>query len=520
MAPGSMKRPDSADYDTGHPFSDITADMIPRPSSAQRRPTTTPPPSRALLELQKQGLELAASRSQSSLYLDVPHNKSGRSTPSDRDKPLPLEPFEKRRSSSVYSTDTTITNIIRMYNGYQELIDGPAVPTIHAPQAYRDTIAPLLIQRLSISKTPSPQPPTTPVSQYSASNLSVQHTPLPMSNAPLGNKTAPTFVEFSRALQERRNELVSPLSASSAEQHRQTAYDNLSPPSPQVSSVELSFSVSQTPPVPDAMSGSISDVDESDLLPPPLGLTDSGPPSPVSDDWEMQSDIQSASPGDAAEDRSHDPAGAWLDEDFVRSPVSGSNKPWERTSFRLGRSPTEKEKERIMSYATTKWPAMSGDTPDRKKSQRSSARSSLQQGVSSLLRSISLSKREMDKDGHQEVEVPREKHLAKPATPYQVYGAEIWSKKTKKKQQQQQQQDMQRSHKRGKSSVDLVHAYQNGQTQFVGVIEGAKRKLTRRTSQKRRRKLKQSIVFVGPTQTTSTMHSMDPFTGDDEASWI
>ena len=517
--------PDPADYDTGHPFTDITkVEMLPPPSSAQRRLMTPPPPSAALLELQKQGLELATSRSRSSLYLDVPHNKSGRSTPSDRDKPLPLEPSEKRRSSSVYSTDTSITNIIRMYNGYQELIDDLPLPTLHAPQAYRDTIAPLLIKRMSISKTPSPQPPTPPVSRHSTSNLSVHSPPLPASSVPLGNKTAPTFVEFSRALQERRNELVSPLSASSAEHHRQTAYDNLAPPSPQVSSVELSLSVSQTPPLPDAMSGSISDVDESDLLPPPLGLTDSGPPSPLSDEWEMHSDIQSASPGDATEDRPSDAPDAmwsenWLDEDFVRSPVSGSNKPWERTSFRLRKSPTEKEKERIMSYATIKWPAMSGGAPDRKKSQRSSARSSLQQGVSSLLRSISLSKREVDKDGEQGVKVPREKHLAKPATPYQVYGAEIWSKKTKKKQQQQQLQDIQRSHKRG-ISVDLVHAYQNGQNQFVGVIEGAKRKLARRTSQKRRRKLKQSIVFVGPTQTTSTMHSMDRFTGDDEASWI
>ncbi|KAK5283776.1 hypothetical protein LTR40_001268 [Exophiala xenobiotica] len=388
-----------------------------------------------------------------------------------------------------------------MYNGYQELIDGPAVPTIHAPQAYRDTIAPLLIQRLSISKAPSPQPPTTPVSQYSTSNLSVQHTPLPMSNAPLGNKTAPTFVDsrvlFKSDEMSWSRHYLHPQRNNTAKQL--TIIYRLRLRKSHLSSYHSLFRRHRQ-----------------------YRMPYSGPPSPVSDDWEMQSDIQSASPGDAAEDRSHDPAGAWLDEDFVRSPVSGSNKPWERTSFRLGRSPTEKEKERIMSYATTKWPAMSGDTPDRKKSQRSSARSSLQQGVSSLLRSISLSKREMDKEGHQEVEVPREKHLAKPATPYQVYGADIWSKKTKKKQQQQQQQqqDMQRSHKRGKSSVDLVHAYQNGQTQFVGVIEGAKRKLTRRTSQKRRRKLKQSIVFVGPTQTTSTMHSMDPFTGDDEASWI
>jgi len=76
-----------------------------------------------------------------------------------------------------------------------------------------------------------------------------------------------------------------------------------------------------------------------------------------------------------------------------------------------------------------------------------------------------------------------------------MYGEQIWSTKKPKKKSR----DDKASHKRGKS-MDLVTAYQSGQSQLVNVLEGAKQRLTRRTSQRRRRKLKQSITVVGPTQ--------------------
>ncbi|KAL6246472.1 hypothetical protein RBB50_006709 [Rhinocladiella similis] len=493
-------------------------DMNSRPLSAHRRLMTPPPPSKALLELQRQGLELAGSRSRSSLFLGPPQNRSTTSTPSDRDKPLPLEPFEKRRSSSVYSNDTTISNIIRMYNGQQEWIDTLALPPLHQPQAYRDTIAPLLIKRLSISKTPSPNPLGTPGADNSSSIFSVSPSPLPANDGPLCNKTAPTFVEFSRSLRERRNELDLALSASSPDHYNQAAFNDV------VSSVELSLSVSHTPPPINAMSGSISDVNDSDLLPPPVGLVDSGLPSPVSDDWDNQSNIQSVSPGDSSKTRPQHGtpesrlSKSWLDEEFVQSPVSASNRPWERTSLDPKTSSGGDEYEHVISDSATQDPAVTGNTPSRMKSERTSARSSLQQGVSQLWRTLSLTKRGAALQDYQEEEAPRQRQLAKPATPYQVYGAEIWSKKMTRKQQLQHPKT-QRNHKAG-MSIDLGHAYHSGQNQFVGVIEGARRKLTRRTSQKRRRKLKQSIVLVGPTWTTSTMHSIDPFKGDEEESWI
>ncbi|KIW19632.1 hypothetical protein PV08_00205 [Exophiala spinifera] len=495
-------------------------DLSSRPPSAHRRLATPPPPSKALLELQRQGLELAASRSESSLYLDVRQNRSAKSTPSDRDKPLPLEPFEKRRSSSVYSNDTTISNIIRMYNGQQELIDTPTLPRLHQPQAYRDTIAPLLIKRLSISKPPSPNPLETPGGGDSSSTASVKPIPLSPNDGPKSNKTAPTFLEFSRSLRERRKELDSALSASPPDHHHQVAYNTLALPSPYVSSVELSLSVSHTPPLPDAMSGSISDVNDSDLLPPPVEFGDSRLPSPVSDDWDNQPYTRSVSPGDTGIERSQHESPesrlskSWLDAEFVQSPVSASNRPWERTSLAPKMHSGESNYGDIISDSAGKGPTIIENTQPMRESERNSARSSLQQGVSNLWRALSLSRRGAAlEDYHEEEEPPRQRQLAKPATPYQVYGAEIWSKKMTKKQRQQPK--MQRTRK-ADVSTDLGQAYQNGQSQFVGVIEGARRKLTRRASQKRRRKLKQSIVLVGPTRTASTVS----FVGDKEESWI
>lgn len=494
--------------------------MLLHPDSLQRQVMTSPPPSKALLALQKQGLELAVSRSPSLLQVSESH-ASARSTPSDRDKPLPLEPFEnKRRSSSVYSTDTTISNIIHLYGGIRELDDIPPVPTLHHPQAYRDTIAPLLIRRFSLSPSPS-LPPSLAQRGESVSNLSLRSAASRAVSVPASNKAAPTFVEFSRNLENRRNELVSPLSASSPDHYRQAAYDQLAPPSPQVSSVALSISFSQTPPLPDSMSAPISDIEESDLLPSPLGRTSSRSPSPVFGDREKDIEFDSARCDEAHADRPGDDLWAnnlnenWFDDGLVsQSPVAEPAKPGAGRSLKFRKSSSEREQERAKSYATTKHSSLTADASSGKKSGNSSARSSLQQGVASLLRSLSLSKAARRRSSDHQQEAPREKQLAVPATPYQVYGAEIWSDKTKKKQRA-----MQGGAKRGKS-VDLVNAYQSGQSQLVGVIEGAKRKLTRGSSQKRRRKLKQSIIFVGPAERAEVMHAMERFAGDEGPLWI
>ncbi|OAP59865.1 hypothetical protein AYL99_04867 [Fonsecaea erecta] len=483
---------------------------------------TSPPPSKALLGLQRQGLELSVSPPPNTLRPTSNH-ASGRSTPSDRDKPLPLEPSEeKRRSSSVYSTDTTITNIIRMYGGgYRELDDISPLPTLHHPQAYRDTVAPLLIRRLSLDHSPSLGVKDAPREAVSISSLRSAAT---SANAVPSNKTAPSFTEFSRQLQRRRNELVSPLSVSSADLHRQAAYDQLAPPSPQVSSVGQPVTLSQTPPLLDAMSGTVSDTDDSDLLPPPLGLSSSSLPSPPFDDWEKPAEFDPA--------RHHDPcveqlqphndgrswSQNWLEDGSLnQSPESSPLEPQPRKSFRLRRSSTEKERERVISYAETKHPAMKRDGAERKTARNSSARSSLQQNVTHLLRSLSRKGASGGKDSHGQ-DLPRERQLAIPATPYQMYGAEVFSDKLQKRQQKEAR-EAQRTRQRGKS-VSLVTAYQNSQSQIIGVLEGARRKLRRKSSQKRQRKLKDSIIVVGPSAPTGAEHAMNQFAVNGDNSWI
>jgi hypothetical protein len=156
---------------------------------------------------------------------------------------------------------------------------------------------------------------------------------------------------------------------------------------------------------------------------------------------------------------------------------------------------------------------MNGAAPNRKRSRNSSARSSLQQGVTNLIRTLSLSKRGGSTPAQHQQAFSSEKPLAIPATPYQVYGPEIWSRKAKK-----MQRGAQGSRERRKT-VDLAGAYQSGQSQFVGVIEGAKRKLTWKTSQKRRKQLKDSIVVVGRAQTRNKKLANGPSI-EDEAAWI
>ena len=470
--------------------------MNSRPGSSQRKLVSSPPPSKALLSLQSQGLELPSSPSSCSLL--AAKHASARSTPSDLDKPLPLEPFDnQRRSSSVYSTDTTITNIIRMYGGYRdldELPDLPPVPLLHQPQAYRDTVAPLLVKRLSLSRTPSPHPPTPPRPRprASVSSISLRSTV---------KKTAPSFAEFSRNLQDRRNELVSPLSSAS-QHHHEVAYHQLFPPSAQVSSAKLSIAVAQTPPLPDAMSVTISDVAESELLPSPPDLRNISPPSPIFDTSGQFSVLQgrSLTPFSSSESRqghsSRHWSENWLEDDLrVDSPVSEAAQMEDREDL------IEKEQGHIIPSTVSKSPGMDTEPLERKRSKRNSKRSSLQQGVNDLLRSLSISSRRDSRRARARGSGPRERQLAIQATPYQLYGDQIWSTKKGRKQTR----DEKASHKRGKS-VDLVTAYQSGQSQFVNVLESAKQRLTRRTSQRRRRKLKQSIIVVGPSQTVSTVN--------------
>ncbi|KEF59259.1 uncharacterized protein A1O9_04103 [Exophiala aquamarina CBS 119918] len=270
------------------------------------------------------------------------------------------------------------------------------------------------------------------------------------------------------------------------------------------------------------MSVTISDGAESALLPSPPDLKSMCPPSPIFDTPGQLSALQErgetpfSSSGSRREYRSRHWSENWLDDDLrVDSPVSDSSQLQARDNS------LEKEQARIKSAEEYPCPCIDPNSIERKKSQRNNKRSSLQKGVNGLLRSLSISSRRDSGRGRGRWSRPQERQLAIQATPYQMYSDQIWStKKTKKKSR-----DDKASHKRGKS-MDLVTAYQSGQSQFVNVLEGAKQRLTRRTSQRRRRKLKQSITVVGLAQTATTAngkygHGQGRFDkSEDDRPWI
>ena len=251
---------------------ELDAMSIPKSSPALRPSRArAPEPSAALVALQERGLELPVNRMASvSPQSEPAYNCSLRvsplsilSTPSNVDKPLPLEPGDswRRRPSSTGSAD--IRNILNLYSnqsehslksGYEEMIpypddsgddDPPPPHNVHQPKAYRDTIAPLLehqfsTDRLVVPPMPSPMSiaslprlhnPTTHDSvpslqltldlspdlaptaskQAGLSQTSIQITPeMTPPLPPFDSSQPPSFQQYSASLRERKIALAVP----------------------------------------------------------------------------------------------------------------------------------------------------------------------------------------------------------------------------------------------------------------------------------------------------------------------
>jgi hypothetical protein len=203
----------------------------------------------------------------------------------------------------------------------------------------------------------------------------------------------------------------------------------------------------------------------------------------------------------------------------------------------------EKERKRVMSNGKPKYPTakhsphVSQDQPRQYSWTGSSGRASLTEGVTSLFRSLSISKSqrgEEDNRGRNMDRGRRPKQLAVPPSPYQKYGAEVWYAKNKKARKNlnpnlQAKGGIQRAQTkkvgtrfvtRGdlavrpplkqKRSEDVKVAYHKGASQLrtvLGVDDEAKEKkagrklglgLHRTMSEVRRERLKRSIAVLGP----------------------
>lgn len=150
------------------------------------------------------------------------------------------------RTSSVYSTDsmssnsskeTTISDIVELYTNLVNKMtiseeEGVSDIQILQPEAYRDTVAPLLKRRFS---SDGPISTHTPASNSLPLLMSLSIGSQVDCSLQASYKQAPAFQDFSRNLREKRNNTVSPLSASSSKYSGQLALETVSEPSPTTS---------------------------------------------------------------------------------------------------------------------------------------------------------------------------------------------------------------------------------------------------------------------------------------------
>ena len=491
-----------------------------------------PPPSESLLRLQAIGLELPEARSSS---LTIPSYSTSLS--SNLDKPLPLEPHEyDKRTSSIYSFNTTITNIINMYGGTGD-DDLPPLSEYHHAQAYRDTIAPILTKQVSLPQM-SNAPPVPPRLRMSTSIPIMKAHYSPKSAA--DNANARNFTEFARNMRDHHNQTASPMSAISYDKYRQAAFNQLNATAPDLPPVPHDKSTSF---LPGPMSANITEVVSHDVVPVPIDLNRSSdfilPPQEAARRAQAQyAEAQYADPFADPPERRHT-TDSWETDSFViytgireglkhklGQKLRKFKKPKQSsTSDAASTTSSAADRHRILSYASQKYPGMSlphsNTTPvtavHRSFRGSSSGDSSrMSRRASDLVRILSGAHR-ANTDGHQPAPPRRrEKQRAVPLTSYQKYGAEVWFAKNKKERIKrkkarraaereehllQEQKERGETGKRqrtsqatsGTSRSGVANDYHAGQNQLVGVLG----RLTRSASEKRREKLKSSIKMVG-----------------------
>jgi hypothetical protein len=314
------------------------------------------------------------------------------------------------------------------------------------------------------------------------------------------SNNAPNFAEFSRNLRERRTEMSSPFSTNSFEQHRQDALERLAPPSPRESLEALG--IVQEPAqsfLPGPMSGRITDVIATEYVPPPLDLS--------------RASRILLSPQEAARTAQQERLEPPPPQPQFQQP--DSNQSWGKVMDMLGkrRSAEQREQDRVMKVASERHPGMKS-AQIRKSSERSSGGSSITQRASNFMSTISRPSSRGEANSNSVKPPRRQKQLAVKSTPYQEFGEDVFlppEKQEKKRQREERKRQMEmeqerKKHERNLSSgttksskaSDLSSAYHSGQHQIVGVLQGARQRLSRSASEKRRDKLRKNIVMLTP----------------------
>ena len=460
--------------------------------------------------------------------------KSPMSPAADTDKPLPQRPLVSRRSSSVYSCDSGYTKIIDLYTNWTvdaEPSAGEASAQIALqPTAYRQTLSVLLARRFTESSSPI-SPLTIP--HFPQHAVSIPALRLTSEDSPatvaVDLKTAPSFVDFSRSLQTKRSDMVSPLSSLASPQYGMVSHDTFWQPSlrssPEFRAVTCEYEREH---LPGEVSPRITDVARSQLLPPPLELARSGGSSGHQDVRVFTADRGSEmglSDQGSSSKFSSTPSS---DGSFVvYTRVRESIRAIIRHKMGKEKESVQKGKERADSVPSIEYRVPTSESPqlpERKFSWVSSRRSSLQHGVNNLLRSLSLTKPPNPAKQTPSSSRVRQKHLAIPLTPYQKYGTAVWHNSQRKKRRQARTARAQKSaalpggvrilsaqnrpRNLAQRSSEMLTAFQSGTDQILGAVDETKHKIARTNSEKRREGSKESVTLRGLREERETLRRL------------
>ena len=467
------------------------------------RPPLPPSPSKSLVGMKKV------------IPPDGPHpvRTSSLSWSADLHKPLPDRP---KRTSSVYSGDSGYTEIIQSYATWN--VDEPTVPLPLQPIAYRQALSGLLSHRFADSPSP---PSEADILRPSPSIRSLCLAPLDSpAISDVDSRDVPLFTEFSRRLKTKKSDVVSPVSRKGSPNFEPDSHETFWQPSSKISPyLQPSVYNYESEHLPGRMSPRIVDVVDASLVPPPLDLSR---PKKTHEERKPSEIGGKRSSGSYMEDR-------LSDSRFSKTSSSDSSSFVIYTGVRESiRAMIQHQMQKNKKQKTSDKNEMEMTTPvqpsknpvidsEERFSRVNGRRTSLQQGVSSLLRKLSLSK-----SRENEAEVPRprtrQKQLAIPISPYQKYGPAIWyaPKRQKKRKSgspsgrpsrfkktlaSSESRNMRRpNHRYGAplKSREVMNAFQNGTNQLVSALDETRLKITRKNSEKRREALKKSITLVGP----------------------
>jgi hypothetical protein len=502
----------------------LESGMTPLARSPLRRPPPPcPSPSLSLIGMEKV-IPLST----------TPPKRSPLSPMADTDKPLPQPPQRSQRSSSLYSGDSGdsgYTEIIDLYTKWKA-DDGTDAPITLQPITYQETLADLLVRRFTESSSSPISPLTIPhFPKHAVSIPSLQLTSEDsQATSVVDVKAAPSFVEFSRNLQAKRSEMVSPLSSLASPPYGAISHDTFWQPSlrssPELRAILFEYEREH---LPDEASPRTTDIVNLELVPPPLNLGRSSGSS-----QHESVDILTAGRGSKMVLEGKRSSGKFSctsssDSSFVvYTGVRESIRAIIQSKMGKKKESVRKGKERAESVASIKGQvssSYSSQQPRRKFSWASSRKSSLQEGVTSILRSLSLTTPPSPNRQAPSSNRVGQKQLAIPLTPYQKYGAAARHNSQRKKKRHARaartpqkriklvaeiQRFPTQSRRRNppQRSGEVFNAFQNGRDQILSALDETKNKMARTNSEKRQEAMKKAIMRSRPSEERETRHTL------------